>query len=133
MTLKAEQREQFRDHIMRGLIVAMAIILAGATVQPAAAGPVSAVGSLFGKSLDSAVIYVGERRRSRGSRARVRGSSRGVGGYSYSYAESLLSFDNTRILRDRDADFDRQGGPFDHGFFFDSGAQIRGGESPYLN
>jgi hypothetical protein len=85
----------------------------------------------LGKISNGAVVKVGER--SRGTRARVRGFSRGVGGYSYSYAESLLSFDNTRILRDRDADFDRQGGPFDHGFFFDSGAQIRGGESPYLN
>lgn len=133
MALKVEHHEQFRDHIMRGLFVAMAIVLAGATVQPAAAGPASAAGSLFGKISDRAVVKVGERRRSRRTRARVRGFSRGVGGYSYSYADSLLSFDNTRILRDRDAYFDRQGGPFDHGFFFDSGAHFRGGESPYLN
>ena len=118
---------------MRGLFVAMAIVLAGATVQPAAAGPVSAADSLFGKISNRAVVKVGERRRSSRTRARVRGFSGGVGGYSYSYAESLLSFDNTRILRDRDAYFDRQGGPFDHGFFFDSGVHFRGGESPYLN
>jgi hypothetical protein len=24
-------------------------------------------------------------------------------------------------------------GPFDHGFFFDSGIEPRGGDSPYLN
>ena len=133
MSFKVEHHEQFRDQIMRGLIVAMAIVFAGIAVPAASAGPTSAAGSLFGKISDGAVVKVGERRRSRRAKARGRGYSRGVGGYSYSYAESLLSFDNTRILRDRDAEFDRQGGPFDHGFFFDSGAQIRGGESPYLN
>ncbi|MGD9827450.1 MAG: hypothetical protein AB7E70_20085 [Hyphomicrobiaceae bacterium] len=69
----------------------------------------------------------------RGKRTRVLGFSRRVGGYSYSYPDSLLSFDNRRILRDRDPYFDRQAGPFDSGFFFDSGSQPRGGDSPYMN
>ena len=110
---------------------AAVIVYAGlsATSVSAAGAAGSFVGTLSGKSI---VHQVGERR-SRKKSGRVRGYSRGVGGYSYSYADSLLSFDNTKILRDRDAYFDRQAGPFDHGFFFDSGAQARGGDSPYLN
>lgn len=118
---------------MRGRFVAIAIAFAGAAISPAPAKAISAVGNNVGAVSESVVVKVGERRRTRRKSAQVRGYSRGVGGYSYSYADSLLSYDNTRILRDRDAEFDRQGGPFDHGFFFDSGAQVRGGESPYLN
>lgn len=60
------------------------------------------------------------------------------GGYSYSYEESVNTYGDSRgqygsarSLRDPGLDRQTQGGPFDHGFFFDSGAAPRGGDSPY--
>ena len=69
---------------------------------------------------------------------RVKGYVRGVGGYSYSYAESVNTYGDSgsrypSTLNFRDRGWDRQGGPFDSGFFFDSGIGPRGGESPYMN
>jgi hypothetical protein len=62
------------------------------------------------------------------------------GGYSYNYADSIDTYGNARTLYGgsnlyRDPMLDRQtnSGPFDHGFFFDSGIGPRGGESPYMH
>lgn len=62
------------------------------------------------------------------------------GGYSYQYADSINTYGNTRTLSGgadvfRDPSLDRQtiSGPFDHGFFFDSGIGFRGGDSPYMH
>jgi hypothetical protein len=62
------------------------------------------------------------------------------GGYSYTYADAI---NTTRDSRDknsagavfRDPGLERQspGGPFDQGFFFDSGIGPQGGQSPYMH
>ena len=75
-------------------------------------------------------------------RARVYGymGRRRVGGYSYSAQDVMNTYGLTRGLYGsmnsyRDPFVDRQtsAGPFDHGFFFDSGIAPRGGDSPYLH
>jgi len=78
--------------------------------------------------------------RHRGAKPQVRGYVARRGGYSYTYADSLNTYGNPRTLYGgsylyRDPMMDRQtnSGPFDHGFFFDSGMGPRGGESPYMN
>jgi len=74
-------------------------------------------------------------------RARVYGyAARRRGGYSYSAQDVMNTYGLTRGLYGsmnsyRDPSLDRQtsSGPFDHGFFFDSGNSPRGGDSPYLH
>jgi hypothetical protein len=70
----------------------------------------------------------------------VRGFIARRGGYSYSAADTINTYGDSRTLYGgasayRDPMLDRQTGfgPFDHGFFFDSGIAPRGGDSPYLN
>jgi hypothetical protein len=62
------------------------------------------------------------------------------GGYSYSYADSINTYGNSRtnngaadVYRDPSLDKQTNAGPFDHGFFFDSGLGSHGGDSPYMN
>lgn len=62
------------------------------------------------------------------------------GGYSYSYGDSINTYGDSRTKYGgastyRDPRLDRQSpaGPFDHGFFFDSGIGLNGGESPYMH
>ena len=62
------------------------------------------------------------------------------GGYSYAPEDVVNTYGQTRGLfgsinsyRDRYVDRQTSSGPFDHGFFFDSGIAPRGGDSPYLN
>jgi hypothetical protein len=66
--------------------------------------------------------------------------ARRVGFYSYSYRDVINTYGMSRarygsINSYRDPFVDRQtvNGPFDHGFFFDSGMAPRGGDSPYLH
>lgn len=59
----------------------------------------------------------------------VRGSSRRVGGYSYSYEDSIIDFRDRSVFLD--PTIDQQSGPFDSGFFFESGVE-RQNDSPYL-
>ena len=75
-------------------------------------------------------------------RARVYGyvGRRRVGGYSYAAEDVINTYGLSRsrygsINSYRDPFVDRQttSGPFDHGFFFDSGNGPRGGDSPYLH
>lgn len=71
--------------------------------------------------------------------ARVRGYlGRRVGYYSYTDADVINTYAGSRTLYGsnntyRDPFEDRQSpaGPFDHGFFFDSGIGPRGGNAPY--
>lgn len=70
----------------------------------------------------------------------VRGFVARRGGYSYTYADSVQTYGSSRTLYGgsryyRDPQLDRQtmSGPFDHGFFFDSGIAPRGGDSPYMH
>ena len=62
------------------------------------------------------------------------------GGYSYEYAHSINTYGNTRtnnggadVFRDPSLDRQTNSGPFDHGFFFDSGLGSHGGDSPYMH
>ena len=71
----------------------------------------------------------------------VRGfAQRRVGGYSYfkadtinTYGDARTSYGGINVFRDGLQDRQTRFGPFDHGFFFDSGASPRGGYSPYHN
>lgn len=70
----------------------------------------------------------------------VRGYVLRRGGYSYGYADSIDTYGSARTVTGgsryyRDAQLDRQtrGGPFDHGFFFDSAVAPHGGDSPYMH
>lgn len=71
---------------------------------------------------------------------RVKGYVQRRGGYSYSAPDTINTYGDARtryggISSYRDPFLDRQtnAGPFDHGFFFDSGIGPRGGDSPYMN
>jgi len=66
-------------------------------------------------------------------------AGRRIGFYSYSYRDVINTYGMSRSLYGsinsyRDPYVDRQtpNGPFDHGFFFDSGIEPRGGNAPYL-
>ncbi len=70
----------------------------------------------------------------------VRGYVARRGGYSYTYADSINTYGDSRSkygaassLRDPALDRQTSAGPFDHGFFFDSGIAPNGGDSPYLH
>lgn len=70
----------------------------------------------------------------------VRGFVQRRGGYSYYYADSINTYGSSRTVYGgsylyRDPLLDRQtsAGPFDHGFFFDSGVAPRGGDSPNMH
>ena len=67
----------------------------------------------------------------RGQGPQVRGYVKRRGGYSYNYSDSIIDYRDTSILRDYQTSR-TQGGPFDSGFFFDSG-NTRQNDSPYLN
>ena len=71
----------------------------------------------------------------------VRGfQQRRVGGYSFYAADTINTYGNVRtqfggnnVYRDFQADRQTRFGPFDHGFFFDSGIGGRSSYSPYHN
>ena len=86
---------------------------------------------------DDSGSYVTSRYR---KRTRVYGYMARRGGYSYTPSDVANTYGLTRNLYGsnnsfRDPFVDRQtiAGPFDHGFFFDSGIGPRGGDSPYLH
>jgi hypothetical protein len=67
-------------------------------------------------------------------------AGRRIGFYSYSYRDVINTYGMSRTLYGstntyRAPFLDRQtpSGPFDHGFFFDSGMGLHGGFSPYLH
>ncbi len=71
---------------------------------------------------------------------KAKGHSSERGGYSYDYVDSINTYGDSRSKYGsassyRDPNLDRQtnAGPFDHGFFFDSGMGERGGDSPYMH
>jgi len=77
-------------------------------------------------------------RKKRGTQ--VKGYVARRGGYSYSVPDTINTYGSSRTLYGgtfyyRDPMLDRQtrSGPFDHGFFFDSGVAPRGGDSPYMH
>ncbi|MBI1384790.1 MAG: hypothetical protein GC150_07770 [Rhizobiales bacterium] len=64
----------------------------------------------------------------------VRGFRRSVGGYSYEYNDGQIDARDQSVFLDPELDSPRRDrGPFDSGFFFDSGIGVAIDDSPYLN
>lgn len=117
-------------------IASIAIVAAVASLS-AIAGPTAAA--------QKKPVEATEAQQQRASKAyrrgpQVRGYVARRGGYSYSASDSINTYGDNRSLFGgvssyRGLQFDRQtnSGPFDHGFFFDSGIAPRGGDSPYQN
>jgi hypothetical protein len=124
-----EQRTMTLRSIALIMIVGFGVAAAAA---PASAGDRLARGtSLEGGAHPKSSYYRGPR---------VKGYVARKGGYSYTYADSVNTYGDSRSrfggassLRDPMLDRQTQAGPFDHGFFFDSGVAPRGGDSPYMN
>lgn len=100
----------------------------------------SVAGAESGSSPDGASHPKSSYYRSGGSGAQVRGYTARRGGYSYSVPDTINTYGDSRSVyganqsfRDRALGNQTTSGPFDHGFFFDSGIRARGGDSPYLN
>jgi hypothetical protein len=91
------------------------------------------------KILKSEVQEGAEHRSSQAYRRgpQVRGFVLRRGGYSYAAPDSINTYgDGRSVYGGGNANFynrPTQGGPFDSGFFFDSGISPRGGNSPYQN
>ena len=72
---------------------------------------------------------------------RVRGYVARRGGYSYVYPDSINTYGDARgrygaawSLREQSLERQTPAGPFDHGYFFDSGIGSQfGGQSPYMH
>ncbi len=117
---------------MRTLIFALAIagLSASMLAQPVAAGD-RGYHSKNGAHSKSRYYRKGPR---------VKGYSRRVGGYSYNaedtintYGDARSNYGSASVYRDQNLDRQTVAGPFDHGFFFDSGIAPHGGDSPYMN
>lgn len=69
----------------------------------------------------------------------VRGFVQRRGGYSFTRADLYNTYGDSRTsgatnsYRNPFVDRQTRSGPFDHGFFFDSGISPRGGDAPYFN
>ena len=121
----------------RGLIVG-AIVLGA--ILAAAAEPADARSRRYTRTIEPGVTLTEHPRAAYYRRGpQVRGFIARRGGYSYTYADTIDTYGSPRTLYGgtyyRDTQLDRQtsAGPFDHGFFFDSGVGPRGGESPYMH
>ncbi|MEL6373986.1 MAG: hypothetical protein AAFR04_08445 [Pseudomonadota bacterium] len=133
-------RTSFTQILALAVVAAASLAMASLfTAQPAEAGGKKRYhGGYFGSGGYAA-------RRSRayrlGGRApQVRGFVRRRGGYSYTYDDAINTTVNNRttygspgVYRDPRLDTQSRAGPFDHGFFFDSGIAPRGGNSAYIN
>lgn len=117
-----------------GLAVATLAVLglaneAGAGVGMAR-GPVAT-------AVSPAVVQVTQRAR----KPQVRGFVKRGGYYSYhpedsinTYGDSRTRYGSTSFYRNPNVDRQTQSGPFDHGFFYDSGISTPyGGNSPYMH
>lgn len=125
--------------LLMAVCAAGALLAASATLQVASAGPAGVAQSRTAAVAqgNGAVELVGS---SSKNGARVKGYTERRGGYSYSQEDSINTYGDSRSkyggassLRDPSLDTQTQSGPFDHGFFFDSGTRARGGDSPYMN
>jgi len=122
--------------MMRNQLV-MAILSATALIM---AAPVAEAGERRAKSGVSSSGGAHPASRHYRSGARVKGYRARRGGYSYSFRDSINTYGDSRSnygsassLRDPMLDRQSTAGPFDHGFFFDSGTMPHGGDSPYMN
>jgi len=101
--------------IIAGLALGFSLL----SVQGAIAG---------GKSSASGLSEHPNSRYYRGTGPQVRGFRKRVGGYSYSYNDSIISYQDDSLYRD--PEITRQSLPFDSGFFFDSNIMPHN-NSPY--
>lgn len=122
----------------RGLIVG-AIVLGA--VLAMASQPADARSRRYTRTIDPGVTLTEHPRAAYYRRGpQVRGFIARRGGYSYTYSDSIDTYGSPRTIYGsapyaRDPQMSRQtsAGPFDSGFFFDSGSGPRGGDSPYLH
>jgi len=94
---------------------------------------VALIAAVVGSSVviaDVAPAFAAEGKSSKGTRR---------GGYSYDQAEVINTYGDSRgrygssdSLRDPQLGRQTEAGPFDHGFFFDSGVGRNGGDAPYM-
>ncbi len=119
-----------RSFITAALVAATALILAAPSADAGGRRGVS--------KYSEGAEHVSSR--SYRSGPRVKGYVARRGGYSYSvpdtintYGDSRSKFGGASSYRDPMLDRQTNAGPFDHGFFFDSGIGPRGGDSPYMN
>lgn len=123
-----------------GAGLALALFGVGSISVAEAAGdePVTRTEKVTGQHKPTSSHYRHKRRTA------VRGYVARRGGYSYYAGDSINTYGDSRSLYGhtrafRSWHYDRQtlAGPFDHGFFFDSGIQTsgaqRGGDSPYMH
>jgi hypothetical protein len=119
-----------------GLVLASAVLGWTSIVPAYAADP--AARSVRAASATGAHQTTAYRKK---ARPQVRGYAVRRGGYySYQAADSINTYGDARSLygstgyfRDFNRDRQSMSGPFDHGFFFDSGTHPRGGDSPYMH
>jgi len=116
-----------------GLFLGAVLALGMAAPSPAEAGKKGVRGAETGG-------YFGHRSSRRYRRPQVRGYVARRGGYSYkpqdtinTYGDSRTQFGGINVYRQFSLDRQTPSGPFDNGFFFDSGMGRNGGNSPYLN
>lgn len=110
----------------------LAVVLAAVMALPALEAQAQSATSSSGGDHRASAYYRGG--------PQVRGYVQRKGGYSYSpndtfntYGDSRTKYGSNNSYRDPMADRQTRFGPFDHGFFFDSGIAPRGGNSPYQN
>jgi len=136
-----EEARPSKDNAMARQVILAAGISAAALIALtlATTGPVAAQAEKrVAKPADG--IEHPASRTYRRSGPQVRGFTARRGGYSYStadvintYGDSRTRFGSTSVYRHPYLDRQTNAGPFDHGFFFDSGMAPRGGDSPYQN
>lgn len=115
-----------------GILLGAVLLLGTALPEPVSAGGWGSHKYRHGGG------YYGMRLKRRGPK--VRGYVARRGGYSYApedtintYGDSRTVFGSTNSYRNYWEDRQTPSGPFDNGFFFDSGIEPNGGNSPYLN
>src|SRR5438046_5548168 len=118
---------------MKTILLALtlgSLALLGFTAAGQAAERRATVASTAGTHHPTSARYVRKR-------APAVGGYRRIGFYSYSYRDVINTYGMSRTLYGgtntyRAPFMDRQtpSGPFDHGFFFDSGMGLHGGDSP---
>jgi hypothetical protein len=117
-----------------------AVLMAAAAVAILAAPAVEAAGRRTPERVPEP--GAGTHRKSsyyRSTGPQVRGFTQRRGGYSYTWADTINTYGDSRtryggtnVFRDPMLDRQSSSGPFDHGFFFDSGTGRIGGDAPYF-
>lgn len=113
---------------MRAAVLAVLMAVGVTSIDAASISPASAA--------DKSTSAKASKRKA----PQVRGYTERRGGYSYNWGQTINTYGDSRTRYGganyfRDPNIDRQSaaGPFDHGFFFDSGIGRIGGNAPYLN